>query len=300
MNHRRFLILLLAGSLAALVGCERPASPRITSSTPQTTPQITPAPPVPTESPELAADDPSPPAPAVTTKPVFVPSLHGFGFVNSFRGSPLPPNLRGLKSVLGSQVPERFGLCGGMCVAAADFFHAAVPIPSDSTPPAEGDPLYQYLYQRQLDTFGGVSLPLRVLQLMAAPDAGRDGLQALTAAEVPRIREKLADENLVPICIILGKADGRTKPWDNHQILVYADATTDDASPVLRVYDPNYPKDDLATLTFEATDDGLLTVLTAHRVGRPAPTVIKVRGLFATPYTPRTPPGDPAKKKSAD
>jgi hypothetical protein len=293
----RIAIVLPCVTLAMLASCERPAPKPTATDTASTAPAATPAetvhtPPAPT--PTAPAIEPQP------AKPVFLPSKHGFAFVNAFRGSPLPPSLRGLKSVLGSQVPERFGLCGGMCMAAADFFHASVEIPSDAVPPVEGDPLYQYLYDRQLDSFGGIALPLRVLQLMAAPDAGPDGLQALTAKELPRIREKVASGDLVPICIILGKADGRSKPWDNHQILIYADATSDEAAPVLRVYDPNFPKDDLATLTFAKTDDGWTTLLQAHRPGRPKPTEIKVRGLFLTPYTPRTPSSAPTKKKSAD
>ena len=264
--------------LIALAGCDRKTP---TPPTPNTTP---PAPVV------IA---PPPATPPADTKPTFLPSRHGFAFVNAFKGSPLPPNLRSLERVLGSQVPERFGLCGGMCLAAADFFTAGDPIPTDTTPPTDGDPLYAALYQRQLDSFSGLSLPLRVVQLMAAPDRGENGLYALTAKELPAVRERLAKGELVPLCLILGKADGKTKPWDNHQILAYADATTAETTS-LRVYDPNYPKDDQATLTFTTTHDGLKTLLTAHRAGRPKPIETPVRGLFATPYTPTRQKKDPA------
>lgn len=292
----RKAILVPFVALAALASCERPAPKPI--STPSTATTSEPPPAETTATISTAATPPTRVNEPKPAKASFLPSVHGFAFVNSFRGSPLPPSLRGLKPVLGSQVPERFGLCGGMCMAAADFFHASVEIPSDMEPPADGDPLYQYLYDRQLDSFGGIALPLRVLQLMASPDTGPDGLQALTAKELARIREKVANGDLVPICIILGKADGRSKPWDNHQILVYADSTTDEAAPMLRVYDPNFPKDDLATLTFTKTEDGWATLLKAHRAGRPKPTEIKVRGLFLTPYTPRTPGTPEPKKKS--
>jgi hypothetical protein len=238
--------------------------------------------------------------PPIETKPTFLPSQHGFAFVNTFKGSPLPPNLRSLERVLGSTLPERFGLCGGMCLAAADFFTADVPIPTDTTPPADGDPLYAALYQRQLDSFSGLSLPLRVLQLMTATDRGENGLFALTAKELPAVRARLAKGELVPLCLILGKADGKTKPWDNHQILAYADATTPEAT-ALRVYDPNYPKDDQAKLTFTTRHDGLETLLTTHRAGRPKPLETPVRGLFSTPYTPQTPipAPNPQKKNPA-
>lgn len=266
--------------LLVLSACERPAPTAKPTPAPAPAPQPAPAP--------VVIETPPVLAPPADTKPTFLPSRHGFAFVNAFKGSPLPPNLRSLERVLGSQVPERFGLCGGMCLAAADFFTNGVPIPTDTTPPADGDPLYAALYQRQLDSFNGLSLPLRVLQLMTAPDRGENGLYALTAKELPALRARLAKGELVPLCLILGKADGKTKPWDNHQILAYADASTGEAT-TLRVYDPNYPKDDQAILTFTTRHDGLETLLTTHRAGRPKPLETPVRGLFATPYTQQTP-----------
>ncbi|MFN0130921.1 MAG: hypothetical protein ACKVW3_00060 [Phycisphaerales bacterium] len=82
----------------------------------------------------------------------FRPSLHGFRFVNSFTGSPLPFGLGKAEKSL--NVPNRFGLCGGMSFAAADFFLAARPRPDARQPPTQGDPLYNFLYGRQVVSLG--------------------------------------------------------------------------------------------------------------------------------------------------
>src|SRR3954462_5939222 len=69
----------------------------------------------------------------------FTPRHDGFGFRNIFRGSPLPASvrdadsgpLRAIKLGLGSGLglPSEFGLCGGMSIAAADYYLAKVPVP---------------------------------------------------------------------------------------------------------------------------------------------------------------------------
>ncbi len=243
---------------------------------------------------QAVAIAPSVAAPAPATTRTFLPSQHGFAFVNAFKGSPIPPSLRPLQRVLGSTVPDHFGLCGGMCAVAADYFLADMTVPGDTAAPKQGDPLYEYLYQRQADSYGGIGVPLRVLAGMATPDAGAEGLDAMNARELPAIRSRLTTGELVQLCLVLGKADGKTKPWDNHQVLAYAEgvAGSDAAATepvVLRIYDPNYPKDDAATLTFLPTADGLSCYRTAHRRASSADLRTMVRGVFAAPYTRRDP-----------
>jgi hypothetical protein len=284
MNARRPIMAM--SLLAALLGCERPASK-------------TPLPTQPRPAPPVVVDFPAEPTAPAT--PAFRPSRHGFAFVNAFKGSPIPPALRHLRVFDSGAIPARFGLCGGMCLLAADHFHADAAMPTDTTPPTDGTPLYASIYNRQLDSFDGINLPLRVLQLMAAPDAGPSGLQALTARELPAIRARLAEGELVPLCLILVGLGG--KPWDNHQVLAYADDTpdADPDTPCLRIYDPNFPKDDAAALVFARSIDGLTGTLRGRREGRDRTHEQPVRGIFATPYTPRKPPDlsspDPEAKK---
>src|SRR5204863_294830 len=89
---------------------------------------------------------------------------------------------QGLGAGLG--LPREYGLCGGMSLAAADFYLANKPVPDFTKPPAQGTPLYEYMYQRQADSMG----PLGVMALkfwgwMRLPDHSEKGecTQKLTA-----------------------------------------------------------------------------------------------------------------------
>ena len=82
----------------------------------------------------------------------FRASEHGFHFINSFPGYPLPFKLPKLPGA--TEVSAYYGLCGGMSSAACDFYYAEKPVPAFNKVPDRGTPLYQYLYDRQLDTFG--------------------------------------------------------------------------------------------------------------------------------------------------
>lgn len=274
------LAATLAATVGPITGCSRPVGPTASPSSESS--------PTPRPVPAIADGDvvPSPHA----ARP-FRPSQHGFGFVNSFQGSPLPPSLRPMQALLGSSVPSRFGLCGGMSYAAADYFIAGTPIPPDTAPPGEADPLYTSIYRRQVDSYGGIALPARVAQCMSTPDAGPQGLQAMSARELPAILARLDAGELVPLCLIFVAADGKSRPWDNHQVLAYAHASDRDAPVILRIYDPNYPGDDAVELRCKPTPDGYACDRVAHtrhadgwRERR-----TRVRGLFATAYVPQQP-----------
>ena len=45
-------------------------------------------------------------------------------------------------------------LCGGMAYSSLDFFHARMTIPGDTTPPAPGTILNEYIQSRQIDAHG--------------------------------------------------------------------------------------------------------------------------------------------------
>ena len=87
---------------------------------------------------------PRPTGKAITQRPDgFLPSKHGFEFRNVFRGSPLPAllrnaesgPLRAMRAGVDAGLPTEYGLCGGMSLAAADFYLSrATPIQT-TTPP---------------------------------------------------------------------------------------------------------------------------------------------------------------------
>lgn len=244
-------------------------------------------------------------------------ATHGFAFRNSFDGSPLPASLREaksgwektLKGVLDKNVelPRNFGLCGGMCLAAADFFHAGLAIPRVDAPPQAGTPLYEYLYQRQVESWGTASVyALKFLRWMRLPDAGADSPSERSVAEIKMIATKVSAGELVPVGLVLvrhAEAGARNggKPWENHQVLCWKVEPRADGSARggavgggasggvdLHVYDPNYPKDEgVVVRVSNATSDGKKPapdkpVTLARLTSKGKATV--VRGVFAMPY----------------
>ncbi|MEZ6232929.1 MAG: hypothetical protein R3B68_01955 [Phycisphaerales bacterium] len=226
----------------------------------------------------------------------FLPSRHGFRFVNSFHGSPLPPEIRDAESglmgwarqVAERHAPDRFGLCGGMSLLAADYYLAGIEPPADLDPPSQGTALYEALYARQTQSLGpgmgkvfdfahwmtlpdttpesvGSAMPtLRDRQdaadAEALPDAQSQpqSTSSLTRLELPAICQRLERGELVPLGLVLTRA-GRGQLWNNHQVLAYRVTRGDDATPSHpHLYDPNYPGDDDCVLQIEGVGVGSL------------------------------------------
>jgi hypothetical protein len=234
----------------------------------------------------------------------FDPAVHGFACPNRYEGSPLPPTLRGMGGE-NEFIPREFGLCGGMSLAAADFFLSRVPVPGDTDPPASGTALYDYFYQRQVDSLGGLGvMSMKFLKWMSLPDesATEDSAGGLTADELPSIVSRLKAGQLVPIGLVY-QSVGTGKLWDNHQVLAFAVDEAPDLT-LLRVYDPNYPKDGKVVLqvTTRTMTEGDASKTIARSLlvtgnGRKK----TVRGLFAMPYSPKEPvTGAAANEEPAD
>ncbi|MCZ7638290.1 MAG: hypothetical protein M5U12_20975 [Verrucomicrobia bacterium] len=258
----------------------------------------TPRPATPTPAtPALLHAHPCPP-PVCTPVGPFLPSRHGFRFTNSFSATiPLPRPL--------PAIPASFGLCGGMASAALDYFLACIPIPSASTVPTAGSPLFNYLLRRQLDSLGApgfglvqkfltwtnrpdVALPAGLVLGPLIPGTGAltvDGLQELTAPELNATTRSLAAGQRVVLGLIY-VGPGAVSIWRNHQVLAY-DATSAGAVVTqLRVYDPNAPGDDNVVIRCERLAGGAR--VRCVQVTRRGTT--RVRGFFRMPYVRRTPP----------
>ncbi len=230
---------------------------------------------------------------------------HGFAFRNSFNGSPLPTSLREatsgwektLKGVIDQNfdLPKNFGLCGGMCMAAADFFHAGLAVPNIDKPPEAGTPLYEYLYQRQVESWGTGSIyAIKFLRWMRLPDAGADSPSERSVAEIKTIATKVSAGELVPIGLVLVRhaeeqAKIAGKPWENHQVLCWKFEAREGGRGVdLHVYDPNFPNDEGVVIRVSnATSDGKKpapdTPVTLSRLTSTGKATA-VRGVFAMPY----------------
>ncbi len=233
----------------------------------------------------------------------FVPSRHGFHFRNSFKGTSLPPALRNWGMEKQMQLPDHFGLCGGMSLAAADYFLANKDIPADTMPPRDATPLYDYIYERQVQSMGSLGIMAsKFLQWMQLPDTSVDvepSTASLTAAELPAIVKRLDAGEVVPLGLVYAKANTgvngkpdekeRARLWENHQVLAFAATRIDGNTIDIRLYDPNFPGDDGVIIHTVRTqrENGPALVTCEQRASRGR--VIKVRGVFAMPYVKRVP-----------
>lgn len=255
----------------------------------------------------LAAVSPVGTDTAAPPRPIseFKPSLHGFKFVNSFSGSPLPIKLGGLERAIG--VPQRFGLCGGMSFAAADYFLAQQQIPALARPPADGTPLYKYISTRQADSLGEkLAHAPRFAHWMRRADDGFAGTRELTLAELAGIESAIADQKPAHLGLVFSSRGQKRRgsggaTWENHQVLCYAVRRPSPMTTDLCIYDPNYPGSDDAVIrcTIQPVTWDTAAPLGNWRIpifGATCERIVPrrsrepVRGVFAMNYTPRTPP----------
>lgn len=224
--------------------------------------------------------------------PGFLPSVHGFRFPNAF---PPGPTVR-----LGAIDPRRIGvadaaagLCGGMVLTVRDLFEAAVSVPPDAVPPANGSARFAALVRRQVQSLDWLRVPLRYFDLQAfrpdPPTAWSRTLGRLPPRvtsiddQWPRIRREIDAGRLAPVGLV--RVAGMS-PWalsSNHQTLAYAYVRTPDGL-TLRVYDPNHPgRDDVALRATFVHDPALppeRRVALAQSTGEP------LLGFFLQPYPP--------------
>ena len=170
-----------------------------------------------------------------TSRTEFSARTHGFRFANAFRFS-FEFNLPFVGRInLGRIV---YGLCGGMCFAALDYLLAGERMPATTTLPARRSALHTYLWQRQLDSFSGPVVPLRVIEWMLRTNGDVERLTA--AKEFPKLRARIDQGSPAVLCLIRGR--GLANPTQNHQVLATGyryDTATGRVS--IDVYDPSRP-----------------------------------------------------------
>jgi hypothetical protein len=193
----------------------------------------------------------------------FRPSIHGFKFAN-FR--PVGTTARTIDlgiTTIGIGDAHN-GLCGGMAFASLDYYLSGVPIPQQALAPAsEGQPLFDYLVSRLIDSVDIPAFPLRLFGIMAPtcldthqgalePVGVMDGRSALMIREAwPQIRRWIDAGVPTPICLL--KVKDSLDPSDlqhNQQVLVWG-YYFDGTALSLAIYDPNRPSDDGCTITLD-------------------------------------------------
>ncbi|MBX3357854.1 MAG: hypothetical protein KF745_05445 [Phycisphaeraceae bacterium] len=191
-----------------------------------------------------------------------------------------------------------------MSAAAADYFLAARPIPSQFSVPARGSALYAFIYARQTDSLGAAfSQASRFARWMTLPDSGPAGVARLTGDQWPSIRASLDEGRPTSLGLVLVGPNRPGALWQNHQVLAYAYTTRPDAQVDVHIYDPNFPSTDDAVLRLTlrariadgpirafgiAIPDPYLAVHVERIVPRRSRT--PVRGVFLMPYSPKPPP----------
>ncbi|MEK7486504.1 MAG: hypothetical protein AABZ60_19445, partial [Planctomycetota bacterium] len=218
----------------------------------------------------------------------FLPSQHGFRFVNSFEGYPIP-SLPFLETILKTYSTGNFhyGLCGGMSTAAYDFYLAQQLIPKETVPPKKGTPLYDYLFQRQSATFGQkAEFIFKFVQWMTLPETT---LQIRTFEELKEVVSRLAKGNASVLGLVYIKASESLVLWRNHQVLAYRYDRPNETEILLHIYDPNYPQDNSIYIEVKKTQiDPLHSGVTARQWIRGAFRKT-IHGFFVMPYQSQIP-----------
>lgn len=226
--------------------------------------------------------------------PGFVPSRNGFRFTNSWSDDPLKRiNLKVGSISIGD---ASRGLCGGMALAARDWFEARRPIPAMTTSPPDKDPLRTFIIDRLIDSYDlpdGV-VPYVKFTSTKYPDHDGDLLATigqlhsraavLARSTWPKVRASIDAGFPVPLGLVMVQSDDPRDLKHQHQVLAYAYQLRGTVTTIW-VYDPNSPLDDNITIRYDTsrTDH---TIKVTHNVDSSGPLVC----AFPVRYTAKTPP----------
>ncbi|GIV67044.1 MAG: hypothetical protein KatS3mg047_1437 [Bellilinea sp.] len=171
-----------------------------------------------------------------------------------------------------------FGLCGGMCFAALDYFHANQFPPPFQTPQEVDPRLFGFLCDRQLDSLK-IFTVLKFMEWMII-----DETQIITRIkryELPKLRRLLQKGE--PAVLGLVRVRGMQSPTQNHQVLAIGyefDPAIEQIS--IHLYDPNHPQLN-PNIQFFTGKNAPPPVLT-QSTGEP------LFGFFVIPYRFQQPP----------
>jgi len=224
----------------------------------------------------------------------FLPSRHGFHFINLFPPYPdiiLPTPFGKIK--IGN---AQDGLCGGMVYTALDFFHASQPIPETTNPPT-GDMLFDLLVKRLFESFNlpfGISKYIELMNSYLPDGETESSLHGIGSHgrawktirdEWPGIKTILDAGQPCPLGLIRVKSTDYRKLGLNHQVLAYGyDVAGDVVS--LFIYDPNYLKNDDIRISFNISNPELPATMT-YSTGEPLFAFFKVDYRFKIPFSGR-------------
>lgn len=202
---------------------------------------------------------------------------HRFRFINSFQLQfPVFMNLPYAGAISLNEIT--FGLCGGMCFAALDYFFSGVLPPTHQTPQEVDSRLFGYLCDRQLDSLKIITV-LKFMEWMVADE--KQILTRIKRYEIPKLRRLLQKGE--PAVLGLVRVRGVQSPTQNHQVL----ATGYELDPLLEqliiyLYDPNHPNQDPSIQLFLGKNAAPPPLV--QSTGEP------LFGFFVIPYRFHKPP----------
>jgi hypothetical protein len=192
-----------------------------------------------------------------------------------------------LRGKLESDLAQGYGLCGGMCFAALDFYKAGLPIPRGrdaNDQPASGTPLRTYLWKRQLDSLvsDGARVLAWLITLNYVPQVplfrgGTAWLLDRSKEEWAKLKAFVDRGEPIP----LGLVRDTENVYNNHQVLAIGYDETDEAQGTIYLYDPNCP-DEGSSISIKF-GERLLDGLESCDVPWP------LRGFYCEGYKPSDP-----------
>jgi hypothetical protein len=185
--------------------------------------------------------------------PNFSPKKHGFHFRNRFitkEWTQFAPAEHPIKKL--RNLKDGYGLCGGMCHAAAELFVYRKDRPTQTSTPNTNSALYYYLAQSQLETFGLDLKYYNKIDDWYEMKDGKERLPKLSVTELGAVKLKLKRKQLAQITLMY-YTQGEGNNWENHQVLVYGMEQTGE-NGTLYIYDPNFPNNDEQKVTYTIED----------------------------------------------
>jgi hypothetical protein len=170
-----------------------------------------------------------------------------------------------------------YGLCGGMCFTALDYFHAGRLIPSVSRVGDIHYDLFSSLWERQMDSLQSATL-FKLAKWMVYADSTL--AHRVAKEESAHLRDQI--DHGEPVVLALVRVRGFNDPTQNHQVMAVAykfEPTT--LGLEIHLYDPNYPgQTPKLSMNFSKPSQGIDL---RQSTGEP------LRGFFIIPYVRKLP-----------
>lgn len=184
------------------------------------------------------------------------PVKHGFKFTNSFPVRILQGlDKKGLDKELADKISEntKYGLCGGMALASHEMFLYNLKVPTRESIPNIEDPLYYYLVDALMDSFG--DRKRNVVKLKSWHIKPEAELQRLSYAELLGVKQALSAGKPVQL-MLLYNIKGKGRLWDNHQVLAYG-LQESKGKGYIQIYDPNEPLTSASRINYTIVGDAI-------------------------------------------